>query len=112
MKSEPDNHPGNDLCENLEFAPKSFLVLFKNLDIIINKSDGTQPYGYEDHQKHINILQISKKDYRNDDGSMNDQSAHRRCSFFLHLSLQSQVTDRFPDLRLLQFTDDHFSIQH
>ncbi len=97
------------LTHDLEPACQSLFVLEENLDIVVNKSDHPQPYGRDDHQDDVNIVQLGKKQYGDENGHQDNDATHSGSALFLHLTFKSEITDLLPYLLPLQHSDHSFT---
>ncbi|MNE32656.1 hypothetical protein D3C80_1262770 [compost metagenome] len=57
-RSYDDSH--TDLTNNLKFPFQTFFILFENFDVIIYKSDRSQPNCCHQHGKYIHVVQFCK----------------------------------------------------
>ena len=96
---QSDNQSQTDLSDNLELAVHPFLILAEDLDIIVSKTESTQPDGRHHHQDYINIVQLGAKQCRDQNGNDNNDTSHCRRTFLTHLPFQSEVTHGFTDLQ-------------
>ncbi len=79
-------YPNDNLTHNLEPTCKSILIFPKYFDIIIQKAYSAQPNGSNQQKNDVNIIDIGKKQSRNDDTGHDHQSAHGWGTFFLLLT--------------------------
>ena len=66
---------------------ESRLVFLKDLDVVIDKAQGTHRKGREEHQLYINIVQTSEEKRRDNDRYNDDDPTHRRGACLHRLSL-------------------------
>ena len=50
-----------DLTDNLEFTLQTLFVVAEYLDVVIQKADGTAPYGRDNHQQYVDIVEARKE---------------------------------------------------
>src|SRR5690606_36885472 len=91
LKCEPPTTAKPDLAEHFESSGKSLLVLLENLDVVVKKSNQTEPYGGNDQQQDIYVFKLGKEQRGHQDCRNNNETSHRGCAFLFHLSLQAQV---------------------
>ena len=94
------------LADNFVFSGQTVLVVHLDFLEVIEKSDGTQQDGGDNHQLHVDVRQVAEQEAWNKDGNDDDDTAHRRRPFLAHLSLQAEVAHRLADLQVLQPVDD------
>ncbi|CQB89377.1 Uncharacterised protein [Chlamydia trachomatis] len=65
------------------------LVFLKDLDIVIDKAQGTHRKCREDHQLYIDIVEASEEKRRDDDRYNDDDTTHCWGALLHRLTLQS-----------------------
>ena len=68
---------------------ESRLVFLKDLDVVIDKAQGTHRKGREKHQLYIDIVEASEEECRDNDRYNDDDTAHRWGAGLHSLPLQS-----------------------
>ena len=63
------------LADDFEFAVQPFFVLFEYLDVVVCKSQRAQPDGGDQHQYHIDIVQLAQQQTGDQDCNDNDDTA-------------------------------------
>ena len=65
-----------ELADNLKLAAKAVFLLAENLDIVIGKSEGSQPQGGGYHEEEIDIPKSTEEQHGDEDGDDDDYAAH------------------------------------
>src|SRR5690606_23425896 len=68
-------------------------------------SDHSKPYGCDDQQDHINIVDFREQEGRNQNGRDNDKTTHRGCALLLQLTFQAKVPNIFANLTPSEVVD-------
>ena len=103
-RADDDAQP--DLSHDLETALEPLLVVAENLDVVVQSADQPQPYGRDDHQLDVDVVEPSEQKDRNQNRKQDDHAAHGGGAALLELSLQTEVADLFADLLAAQEVDD------
>ena len=74
----------DDLAQNLVASGQTLLVLLENLDVVVEKPDGTEPNCGADHEKGIDVAQSAEEQCGNQDGQNDDEATHRGNPHFVH----------------------------
>ena len=77
------NEPYRHLAHNFVFAFQSFFVAAENLDVVVEKSQKSQPQGGDNHQDEVNVAHAAQQQHGHQYGNDDDDAAHRRYAFFL-----------------------------
>ena len=102
----PDDDTQPDLSHDLEAPLEALLAVAKHLDVVVQSADQPQPDGRDQHQLHVNVVQLAQQQRRDEDGDEDDHAAHRRRAPLLELPLEPQVADLLADLLAAQEVDD------
>ena len=95
------------LTDNLELAVQAFLVFLENLDVVVGKSERTQPYGRNQHQHHVDVLQSAQQQAGDKYGKDDDDTSHARHTHFVHAKgVDAGIALCFGDLFPLQQVDE------
>src|SRR5574343_997366 len=78
-------------------------------EIVVDETNQSQPYCSEDHQTDIGFIQISQQESGNQNGEDDDETTHCWRTFFLLLTGQTQITNRFTYLLAAEILDQFFS---
>ena len=110
VKRQADYQPQPDLSDNLELAVKPFLVLAEHLDIIVQKSQRAQPDRGNQHQYHVDVVQLAQQKARNQYRYNDDDAPHGRDSRLAYVKrVDGSVPLGLGDLPPLQQIDEIFS---
>ncbi len=76
-----------------------------DFQIIVGKTQRTEPHRGHNHKHHVDIAEISKEQTREQDGNDNDDSPHRGCALLFCLTLQPEIAHNLAHLHELQTID-------
>ena len=109
--NDPCRHRGNkEFRQQARLAGKSLVRPFRDLQIVVAKSDRAEAEGHHQDHPDVDIRQIGPQQARNDDPGENHQSAHCRRSGFLEVGLRAVRPDRLSaSLADTKGIDDHGS---
>lgn len=81
-------------------------VVAEDFDVVVQKADQPQPDRRNQHQLDIDVVELSEKQYGDENGQQDDYAAHRGRAFLLELSFEPQIADLLTDLFAAQEVDD------
>ena len=76
IKRQAHDETNDHLPEYLIATCKSFLVLAEYLDVVIEEAQGSEPYGCDNHQYHIDIAQTPQEQTGHENGHDNNDATH------------------------------------
>ena len=95
------------LSHNLILAFQAFLVLAVDLDVVVAKSQESQPHGGDDHENDVDVAHASQQQHRQEDGGDNHKAAHRWCShLFLSKWVDAGIALSLANLALAHVVDE------
>ena len=100
------NQSESYLTHDLEFPLQSVLVVVSHLDVVVGKAEGTEPQRSHNHENHVDIVEHTHQEARNENGNDDNHATHRGGSFLAHLSLKSEVAHNLTHLHQLQAVDN------
>ena len=95
-----------DLSHDLETPFEPLFVVAEDFDVVVQKADQPQPDRRNQHQLDIDVVELSEKQYGDENGQQDDYAAHRGRAFLLELSFEPQIADLLTDLFAAQEVDD------
>ncbi|MDT4845800.1 hypothetical protein FQZ97_797980 [compost metagenome] len=98
--------------DHFKLTFQALFVLFEYFNVIIQEADNAEPYRTDQHHDDIYIANTCKQQRWYEYTGNNDQATHCRRTFFGGLPIQSQLTDGFSDLLLLQKLDHLLPVDH
>ena len=90
----------------LELAFHAFFIVMSHLDVVVGKTESTAPDGGNDHEQHVNVVELAQQQARHQDGNDDDDTAHRGSTLLLQLALKPQVAHNLAHLHELKAVDD------
>lgn len=94
-------------CPTILKTPfEPLFVVAEDFDVVVQKADQPQPDRRNQHQLDIDVVELSEKQYGDENGQQDDYAAHRGRAFLLELSFEPQIADLLTDLFAAQEVDD------
>ena len=103
---QPNDKTESHLSDYFKSPVQPLLIFFEHLNIVVQKTYGSQPNGRNQHQYHVDISQSPDQQTRYQYSDNNDNPTHRRRAFLGHLPFQPEITHELSDLQNLQFIDN------
>ena len=76
IQGKPYGQPHKSLPEEFPASGKALFVLLENLDVVVKESQGTEPYGGDNHDEEVNVAEAPEENDRNECGDNDDDSTH------------------------------------
>ena len=113
IEREAHDESHDDLAQNLVASGQTLLVLLENLDVVVEKPDGTEPNCGADHEKRIDIAQSAEEQCGNQDSQNDDEATHRGNPHFVHTEgVDIGVASGFTDVTALHPFDEILAEPH
>ena len=110
VEREPHDDTQTHLPDNLEDAVKALLVALEHLDVVVGKAQGAEPYGGDEHEDHVHIVQLAEQQTGDEDSRQDDDASHRGNAYLLHAEgVDAGIALRLGDLLALQHVDEIFT---
>ena len=81
------NHSQTYLSHNLELTLQAIFVVAEGLDVVVQKTERTEPNGRDNHQLNVDVVQLADQNNRNQHRKQNQHTAHRGSAFLRELTL-------------------------
>ena len=78
------------------------LILFKHLNVVVNKTQGAKPNGGHKHQQNVNVVQLAEQQGRNQNRGYDYDATHGWRALLLQLTLQTQIAHNLANLLFLK----------
>ena len=109
-QDKPHDKSDAQLSHNLEFAGQTFLVVTEYLDVVVEKTEKSQPNCGDNHQDEIDVAHTTEQNHRYKDGHDDDDATHRRHTNLLHAKgVDLHVALCLADLFALEKLDELFA---
>ena len=113
VEGESDDEPHDHLPQNLVATGKSFLVFLEDLDVVVEKTDGTEPQGGANHEQGVDVAQTAEEEGGNEDGQDDDEATHRGNAHFVHSKgVDAGVASGLTDVAALHPFDEILAEPH
>ena len=113
MEGEQQSHTQSqsDLPEHFEFAGHTRFVFFKDLDVVVNETDKSQPECCDEHGDDVDVVQLGQQQCGDDYRRKDEQSSHCGRAFFLFLPFEPQIAHGLSYRLAPDETDEGFAAE-